>query len=453
MDLLKLNKVYFLGIGGIGMSALARWFANNGTHIFGYDKTKTKLTEELSKENMQIHYDDNPDLIPEDIELIVYTPAIPKENKEYQFLTNSGIPFLKRSKVLGLISEIYYTIAVSGTHGKTTISSIIAHILNYNNEKLTAFVGGICNNFNSNLVVSNNSNVMVAEADEYDKSFLNLSPDIIIVSSTDADHLDIYGDKNYMLSTFKEFTKKLPEAGHLILNKKVEELKGNQNNTYTYSYQGNSLFTSENIRYNDNEVLFDLKIESKLYKDFSLKIPGQHNVENATAAIAAAYIYGLEIPQIKEAVAEYSGVQRRFDIKHTGKQIYIDDYAHHPEELKACIKAARNMNKGKKITGVFQPHLYSRTRDFANEFAKSLELLDEIILIDIYPAREKPIEGINSKYLLSLINKKDKYFVEKEDLLAFISEKKPEVLLTLGAGNIDKFVEPINKLLKESDEE
>jgi UDP-N-acetylmuramate--alanine ligase len=447
MDIKNINKVFFLGIGGIGMSALARYFNANGATVFGYDKTKTKLCQQLENENINIHYQDDVKNIPENIDLVVYTPAIPSENNEFQYLQISGLPFLKRSKVLGLISDLYKTIAVAGTHGKTTTSSIIAHILNENEVKVTAFIGGICNNYNSNLILNDNSEVVVVEADEFDKSFLNLNPEISIITSMDADHLDIYGNTENLKLNFESFANKTKETGLLIHHNSLQFNDLNVKSICNYAYNSNSDFEAKNIRYRKNGVEFDLKTNSEIYSDFQMQLPGIHNIENATAAIAACSKYGLSFSQIKKALATYKGVERRFDIKLNQKRVYIDDYAHHPQELKATISAAKNMYKDEEITGIFQPHLYSRTRDFAEEFAKSLELLDNIILIDIYPAREKPIEGITSEYLLTLINHKQKYYVKNEDLLDFIYKLKPRVLLTLGAGNIDKFVNPIYKLM------
>lgn len=458
MNITKLNTIYFLGVGGIGMSALARYFLAQGCKVYGYDKTKTELTEQLEHEGVLIHYQEDvsflkqiichPERSRRDV-LICYTPAIPKDNKEFHYLQSNNFKLYKRSQVLGLISKNYFTIAIAGTHGKTTTSSIVAHIINESLGNCIAFLGGISLNFNSNLLLSDNAKYLVVEADEYDRSFLTLDPNIALITSLDADHLDIYGDGNEMQNAYKDFVGKIKSGGHLITKKQYKNAFENKEDisisTYSLNEQANTFAKSLSIK--NGAYFMDVQSE-KCIEDVELGLPGIHNVENAIGAYAIAEKLGVEPLKIKQALSSYKGVKRRFEyhIK-TKDRVYIDDYAHHPSELEVCINSVRELYPTKKITGIFQPHLYSRTRDFVDGFAKSLSLLDELLLMDIYPARELPIEGVSSQLILDKVDISKKKVVTKENLLAAIKETKPEVLLTLGAGDIDVFIKPIKKML------
>lgn len=455
MEIDKLNTVYFLGVGGIGMSALARYFLAQGCKVYGYDKTKTELTEQLEEEGVQVHYNEDVEFLKEvvslnDDVLICYTPAIPKDNKELQFLQNNDFELLKRSQVLGLISQNYFTIAIAGTHGKTTTSSIVAHVINECLGNCVAFLGGISLNFNSNLLLNKTAEYLVVEADEYDRSFLTLSPDIALITSLDADHLDIYGDGNEMQEAYRAFANKIKSGGSLITkNQYVDEFKSVEGiNISTYGLKEKSDTYASDLRIENGSFYADIESGADTALNVEIGLPGIHNVENAIGAYAIAEQLGIDKSQIKDALASYKGVKRRFEyhIK-TPDLVYIDDYAHHPSELEVCIKSVKELYPNKKVTGIFQPHLYTRTRDFADGFASSLSLLDELLMMDIYPARELPIEGVNSQMLLDKIDITEKSLVTKEDLLSVISENQTEVLLTLGAGDIDVFVKPIAKIL------
>lgn len=459
MKLGKLTSVYFLGIGGIGMSALARYFMHMGVKVSGYDKTPTALTAQLESEGMKIHFDENPVLIPETTELVVYTPAIPGEHKELVYILKKKIKMMKRSEVLGLIASEYFTIAVAGTHGKTTTSALIAHILKSAGVPHIAFLGGISKNYNTNFLVETSGNtppVCVVEADEFDRSFLKLSPDIAIITSADPDHLDIYQTQGKMLAAFGEFTGKIRQGGSLVMKSgvKVKPEGSSEYNVFSYSLypEKTSVPTMAKEFFASGTLIrgglyhFDFCLANDVWKNLVLGLPGLFNLENAVAAVSAAFLAGLSRPQIASALKSYQGVVRRFDFQIRQKGlVFIDDYAHHPEELKACIMAVKEMYPGKKVTGIFQPHLYSRTRDFASEFAGSLDLLDEVILLDIYPAREKPIEGVSSELILQKMRIKQKQIIKKTKLLGYLKANKPAVLLTLGAGDIDRMVKPIRK--------
>lgn len=450
MNLDKIHNVYFIGIGGIGMSAIARYFLSKHANVAGYDKVKTPLTEALENEGCIIHYDDAIDAIPKSHKhrdtLIIYTPAVPESHEELNYFRANEYEVLKRSQVLGLITAGSYTIGVAGTHGKTTTSTIIAHLLDSANYKCDAFLGGISSNFKSNFVFSNQSKATVIEADEYDRSFLTLSPNIAVVTSTDADHLDIYTAHNSLLTSFQDYVNKLPKGGLLVLKKGLD-LKFD--NIVTYSATEEADVYACNISIENGVYCFDVQTQNELIKNVVVGLPGLHNVENALAAFAIGLELGLTIEAIKKGLVTFKGVKRRFEYQvKTDDLIYIDDYAHHPEELKACISSVRTMYPKKKITGVFQPHLYSRTRDFAAEFCESLSLLDELYLLDIYPARELPIEGVSSSMLLKAINLEFKELVSKDELINKLSIDNIDVLLTLGAGDIDTLVEPLkNKIV------
>lgn len=449
MNLKNVNSVYFLGIGGIGMSALARYFISLGCKVAGYDKTKTALTQALEQEGMQVHYDENTEAIPTEIKnnepntLVIFTPAIPKNNVEYLFFINQKIRLYKRAEVLGLITQNYFTIAVAGTHGKTTTSSIVAHVLNECGVDCIAFLGGISLNFNSNLLLNNNAKTVVVEADEFDRSFLTLSPNIAIVTSIDADHLDIYGDKEEMHKSYQDFVNKIDKNGVLITKPEIKQ-KIEFKNTTTYHLKSQADYLPSEVKVENGSYFLTINQDK-----IKLGFPGIHNVENALAAYVVAKKLNLDSAKIIKALASYIGVKRRFEYHVKSPSIvYIDDYAHHPEELRMCISSVKELYPDKKITGVFQPHLFSRTRDFLDEFASSLSVLDELILLDIYPARELPIPGITSQLIIDKATAKDKKLLTKANLLDYVAANNFEVFLTLGAGDIDVFVEPIAAILK-----
>ncbi|MEI8203030.1 MAG: UDP-N-acetylmuramate--L-alanine ligase [Bacteroidota bacterium] len=444
MELTKLRKIYFIGIGGIGMSALARYFNAKGTEVFGYDKTSTLLTKEMEKEGIFIHYTDDVGSVISNPDLVVYTPAIPTDLEEWKHVLRMGYPLMKRSEVLGLISKDYFCIAVAGTHGKTSITSMIAHIINSAGIEIIAFMGGISKNYNSNLIMKANSKVFVVEADEFDKSFLTLNPDIAIVSSIDADHLDIYKTHDHLKDTFSQFIDNVKQGGKIFARKSAFPDEPKRENLFTYSVNTASDIIAENIRVTEGKYMFDFRNTATEIKGLVLNIPGRHNVENAIAAISVALSLDVNPEIIRKAFESYKGVKRRFDCQINRPEIvYIDDYAHHPEEIRALISAVKELYPSKKITGIFQPHLFSRTRDFIDGFAESLSMLDCLILLEIYPARELPIEGIDSKLLLNKVHVDLKILTTKENVLAVLDKCKPEVLLTIGAGDIDQLVEPI----------
>jgi len=446
-----MKTYYFLGIGGIGMSAIARYFLLKGDNIFGYDLTRTELTQELEKEGMSIVYEDNIDLLPKDIDMVIYTPAIPKDNTIFYYFINSNTPILKRSEILAEITRDKKTIAISGTHGKTTVSTMVAHLLNNSSIGCSAFLGGISKNLNSNFLYNPNSQYIVVEADEYDRSFLKLSPYYSVITSIDEDHLDIYGEYKNLLEAFTEFANKTQDDGRLFIKQGLDlELK-EELVSQTYTIRGiEADYYAWNIRNYNSKYYFDLRTPEKVIYDLCLNYPGIHNIENILVSSAIALKLGVSEDELRKGIESFSGVRRRFDIRIKTKDfVYIDDYAHHPNEIKSCIESIRDMFPGKKLTGVFQPHLFSRTRDFADEFARALEGLDEVVLLDIYPAREKPIENINSKWLLHKINKMDKYYSEEDGLLDLLDALYPEVLLTIGAGNIDRFVGKIEERFSE----
>jgi len=448
---IKEHIIYFLGIGGIGMSALARYFIAKGYQVHGYDRTQTTLTAALEQEGMNIHYTEDIALIPAKTGLVIYTPAIPADSPELIYLQKSGIRMMKRAEVLGMLSSEYKTIACAGTHGKTTTSTMVSHLLHTSEVKCQAFLGGIARNFESNLLISETSRFMVAEADEYDRSFLHLHPYIAIITSIDSDHLDIYGTHDAIIEAFSSFTGNIVPEGYLILKKGLTlplrspaECK-----VYSYAVDEEADFYASNLQIENGFYHFDFNYPHGRIHNLTLGIPGLYNVENAIAALAAALLAGAKPDELIEGLATFKGVKRRFDIRlNDNNLVYIDDYAHHPEELNACISSARAMFPGLKLTGIFQPHLFTRTRDFANEFAQSLAQLDEVLLLPVYPARELPIEGINSQMLLSLMDHSNKHLVQKTDFPEYFAVKRPEVLLTMGAGDIDTLVDPIENFLR-----
>ena len=438
------HTIYMLGIGGIGMSALARYYHSQGCTVAGYDRTPSPLTRQLESEGVAIHYEDNPELLPALIDFVVYTPAVPYDLKEFEALRQRNVPILKRAVVLGQVTEGHFTIAVAGTHGKTTTTAMVAHILNQCGMNTTAFIGGIANNFNSNLLLSKARDfVVVVEADEFDRSFLHLHPDISIINSIDADHLDIYGDKQHVVQGFNDFAH-LTERNVIVR----EGLDVEAWNKISFGFGADCDYRVEDIASSHGTSLFKIYGEGRFF-EVRLPMAGAHNMLNATAAFIAARKSGIEGEAIAEALSTFKGVKRRFDIRvNNEKYCYIDDYAHHPEEIRSCLTAVREAFPEKRITLVFQPHLFSRTRDFMDEFASVFALADELILLDIYPAREKPIEGITSAALLEKVQLVDKKLCTKSELVGLIDSEKPELLITMGAGDIDRFVEPLEEMIK-----
>lgn len=452
MNINKLHTVYFLGIGGIGMSALARYFNELGVQVSGYDKTPTKLTDQLQQEGISIHFHEDIAQIPNNIELVIYTPAIPKNNTEFIHLVNGNIPVKKRSEVLGLISKTKKSIAVAGTHGKTTVTTLIAYLLKNAEVDCSAFLGGISKNYNSNLLVSDQSDWVVVEADEFDRSFLQLNPDIGIITSMDADHLDIYNNLESLKSNFIQFADQIKPNGNLLVKDGLQSNFTNQTELkfFTYSLKHVADFYASNIRLEHHKYKFDFNYQDKIIQDLTLGIPGLINLENSIVAIATAMLAGVTDKEIKKALPEFSGIIRRFDYQiDTKETIYIDDYAHHPEEINGFVNSVKHIYPDKKILGIFQPHLYSRTKDFAGEFANSLDLLDEIILLPIYPAREKAIEGVTSKLIFDKIKTNNKSYCSKEELIEKINSANFDIILTMGAGDIDQLVKPIREHLTE----
>ena len=439
------HTIYMLGIGGIGMSALARYYQSMGYAIAGYDRTKSRLTFQLEKEGMAIHYEDRPELLPESIDMVIYTPAVPHDLKEFEALRQRELPILKRSEALGKISKNHFTIAVAGTHGKTTTTAMIAHILNHSRLNTTAFIGGIAKNFDSNLLLGKpKDSILVVEADEFDRSFLQLHPDVSIIGSIDADHLDIYGDKEHLIESFNDFAK-LTKRNVIVR----EGLEVEAWNKITYGFGDDCKYQIILGNSGSGYTMFYIKGEGQDKFKIIMPLAGIHNVLNATAAFIAARRIGVSRNAIAEALHTFMGVKRRFDVRiNTEKYCYIDDYAHHPEEIRSCLQAIRDFYPNRRLTLVFQPHLYSRTRDFMDEFAEVLATADELILLDIYAAREEPIEGVSSQVLLDKIQMPDKKLVAKTQLIKLIDSEKPELLVTMGAGDIDRYVELFEELIK-----
>ncbi len=446
-------NVYFIGAGGIGMSALARYFNALGKKVAGYDRTPSSLTSQLIKEGIDIHFKDSADHIPvlyRKLEgtLVVYTPAIPDDHQELNYFRKNAFTMLKRAEVLGLITRNKKSVAVAGTHGKTTIATMISWILSHTEASCSAFLGGISKNFNSNLVLHSQSEWVVAEADEYDRSFLQLHPYAAVITSMDADHLDIYGNLQELHRSFGEFITQISNKGFLVIKKGLPvDLSLLNCKVFTYSMNEMADYHASSVRLDKAVYYFDVNTPSGLIRSVSLNHPGLLNIENAVAAIAVAHQLDCEEDIIRNALATFSGNQRRFDvILKTEDLIYIDDYAHHPREIEATLRSLKELYPGKRITGIFQPHLYSRTRDLALDFARSLSLLDELILLDIYPAREKPIRGVSADSILRHVHIKDKMICRNSELLNVLKQKHVEVLITMGAGDIDRFIEPIKKI-------
>lgn len=444
---------YFVGIGGIGMSAIARYLKNNGHNIYGYDRTRTQLTAELEKEGMNITYEDDINHLPEVIDLAIYTPAIPAENKILKEIIKRGIQLNKRAFALAEIVKEKKVIAIAGTHGKTTTSGLLAHLLYNSKIGCSAFLGGIANNYSTNMLCDTKSEYVVVEADEYDRSFLNLNPFVSAITSISPDHLDIYQNKENLEQAFAQFANQTDKNGHVFLKKEVKVEIDKQIKTNTYSLTDiESDYYAWNVRVSNGSYYFDYHAPGKAYYDMQMTYPGIHNIENAVLALSIALNLGVNEYELRAALKSFKGMKRRFDLKcKTDETIYYDDYAHHPEEIEATITSLKHLYPNKRICGIFQPHLYSRTKDFADQFAEALENLDDIILLPIYPAREDAIPGITSKTILHKINKMDKYHVTKEQLFPLLSALQPELLVTLGAGDIDQLVEPIIQLLKEDE--
>jgi UDP-N-acetylmuramate--alanine ligase len=439
-------NIYFLGIGGIGMSALARYFLHMGKQVAGYDKVRNPQCEALEALGAQIHYEDDIALIPKkftkDNTLVIYTPAIPAEHREFLHLQETGYTLRKRAAILGDLAKTHRCLAVAGTHGKTTTSALLAHLFVQAERKINAFLGGVAVNVNSNFIAGDPDEVLIAEADEFDRSFLTLHPDGAVITSTDADHLDIYGDAESLKHTFAAFAKSVQT--HVLLNENVL-LEGGT----PYGFHPNSPYRAENVRIEHHNYVFDLVLPGHhTLRDIKTGLPGRHNVENAVAAAGLAINYGLTPEQIKAGIESFRGVKRRFEyhIK-TDDLVYIDDYAHHPTEISALIKSVKELYPNKRITGIFQPHLYSRTRDFADGFAESLSLVDQLILMEIYPAREKPIPGIHAGMLLEKASVVDKVRMSEGEILEHVKMHKPEVILTIGAGDIDQLIAPLKMSL------
>lgn len=456
----SIREVYFIGIGGIGMSAVARFFYSNGVKVSGYDRTSTPLTKELEASGIPIHYEENISLVNQNADLVVYTPAIPAVNKELQYYREKGTKIVKRSDVLQLISESSFNICIAGTHGKTTITTMVAHLLRDSGFGCNAFLGGIAVNYGTNFW-SNPKNVCVIEADEYDRSFLKLSPDIAIITAMDADHLDIYGTADAVEQAFIDFSERIKPGGLLFrqfgLKRGKELAKGLADTKYTYSLQNeNADVYGENIRLDNGGYDFDIVMKDDRIDNVRLNMGGMHNVENAIAAIAVASSLGIEHDKIRSAVESFRGVKRRFEyLIRNRKLVFVDDYAHHPEELRALINGARTLFRQRKCTIIFQPHLYTRTRDFADGFAEVLDLADEVILLPIYPARELPIEGVTSEMILDKMKNENKKVMDKQQLIDWIkndykkgiSDEFGSLLITAGAGDIDTLLMPIKDLL------
>lgn len=444
---------YFVGIGGIGMSAIARYLKNNGHNIYGYDRTRTQLTAELEKEGMNVTYEDDINHLPKVIDLAIYTPAIPAENKILKEIIKRGIQLNKRAFALAEIVKEKKVIAIAGTHGKTTTSGLLAHLLYNSKIGCSAFLGGIANNYSTNMLCDTKSEYVVVEADEYDRSFLNLNPFVSAITSISPDHLDIYQNKENLEQAFAQFANQTDKNGHVFLKKEVNIEIDEQIKTNTYSLTDiESDYYAWNVRVSNGSYYFDYHTPGKVYYDMQMTYPGIHNIENAVLALSIALSLGVNEYELRAALKSFKGMKRRFDLKcKTDETIYYDDYAHHPEEIEATITSLKHLYPNKRICGIFQPHLYSRTKDLADQFAEALENLDDIILLPIYPAREEAIPGITSKTILHKINKMDKYHVTKEQLFPLLSALQPELLVTLGAGDIDQLVEPIIQLLKEDE--
>lgn len=448
MNLNQINNVYFIGIGGVGMSNLARYFKNLGKQVIGYDKTPSALTNELVESGISIHFEDNINLIPTDFyvenTLVIVTPAVPITHSEWNYFTERDYIIKKRAEVLGLITKDTFCFAVAGTHGKTTTSGILGHIMYESGADVTAFIGGIVENYNSNLIGSGKT-ITVVEADEFDRSFLHLHPNIACITSMDADHLDIYGTSEAIEESFVEFANKIKDKSHLFITNELP-IEG-----VICAVNEDAVYKAFNVRVGNGSYIFDVQTPTEVIKDLHFGLPGRHNLMNALMAIAMANLFGTPTVAIAKAIASFKGIKRRFSYQiKTDTKVYIDDYAHHPTEINAVHQAVRELYPEQKVLAIFQPHLFSRTRDFADDFAKSLSAFDEVILLDIYPAREHPMEGINSQWLMNKMTNSNKKLVVKNNLIASILESNATIIVTIGAGDIGELVPTIKKAINET---
>ena len=448
MNLNQINNVYFIGIGGIGMSNLARYFKNLGKQVIGYDKTPSALTNELVESGISIHFEDNINLIPTDFyvenTLVIVTPAVPITHSEWNYFKERDYIIKKRAEVLGLITKDTFCFAVAGTHGKTTTSGILGHIMYESGADVTAFIGGIVENYNSNLIGSGKT-ITVVEADEFDRSFLHLHPNIACITSMDADHLDIYGTSEAIEESFVEFANKIKDKSHLFITNELP-IEG-----VICAVNEDAVYKAFNVRVGNGSYIFDVQTPTEVIKDLHFGLPGRHNLMNALMAIAMANLFGTPTVAIAKAIASFKGIKRRFSYQiKTDTKVYIDDYAHHPTEINAVHQAVRELYPEQKVLAIFQPHLFSRTRDFADDFAKSLSAFDEVILLDIYPAREHPMEGINSQWLMNKMTNSNKKLVVKNNLIASILESNATIIVTIGAGDIGELVPTIKKAINET---
>ncbi len=452
----NIEYIYFIGIGGIGMSALARYFNLNGKRVAGYDRVSTALTDNLTREGMSIHFNDDIEAVPKeflnrDSALVVYTPAIPESHSEFRYFRQNGYSLLKRSELLGMITRDKTGIAIAGTHGKTSVSTMLAEILNYSGQPANAFLGGISKNLGSNLLLNKTSDRFVVEADEFDRSFLQLYPRFALVSSMDEDHLDIYKDYNHLRESFEKFITQVQKGGKIILKKGLTIETPDEREIFTYALEDDKAdFYAGDIKRNGFRYNFSFHTPDAVFENMSLGVYGKINLENAVAALSLAWVLGEKEHVLRKGIKEFKGVKRRFDVRYeTDNQIYIDDYAHHPEEIRAFLESVKEALPDKVLTGIFQPHLYSRTKDFAEGFGKSLSILDHVILMEIYPAREEPIPGVSESLIFdALENKGDKIMAKKEQVLKIIEERNPEVLVTMGAGDIDQLVEGLTGIMR-----
>jgi len=450
--MVEYKHIFFLGAGGIGMSAIIRYCLGNGISVSGYDKTPTELTDKLIAQGAKIFFSDSADLLPSTPDLVVYTPAVPKDTALFKHFEATGLPMMKRAQILGAISKGKPTIAIAGTHGKTTISTMVAHILHTAGFNFTAFLGGISANYDTNYVKNGTGeDWIIAEADEFDRSFLELNPQLALISSIDADHLDIYGTEDALVDSFSKFVGKIKSGGVLIQKSGLPLIQRSDISTNTYHLDAPADYTAAQSLGSNHT--YEVQLQGKLEtQTFSLGLPGRHNLENAVGAAAIASMAGVMPQTIAHALTTFKGVKRRFEKCFHGKQwVYYDDYAHHPEEIKATLGAIREMYPAKHVTAVFQPHLFSRTRDLSLGFAESLQMADKLLLLDIYPARELPIEGVTSAWLLEMISMNDKQLVQKSQILKALEDTKPGVLITMGAGDIDRLVADLVLWLKIND--
>jgi len=459
IELKDIKSVYFLGAGGIGMSALVRYFLFEGKAVAGYDRTPSELTGRLIEEGARLHFEENPELVPDDCKdpastLVIYTPAIPADHKEWEMFRNGGFTIKKRAEVLGLITKGKRGVCAAGTHGKTTTSTMTAHLLRSSNIDCAAFLGGISKNYKSNLLTTDKSDFVVIEADEYDRSFLHLEPYVATITSADPDHLDIYGNKENYLEAFARFTEKIRENGYLIIHNGLEVKPRTKSNVKTFVYGRNEGdFHAENIRIGGGTILFDYVSPWQRINDVELGVPVSINIDNGIASMAMAEICGATAEELKEGMKSFSGADRRFDF-HIKRDdlVLLSDYAHHPDEVRACAKSIKELYSDKKVTALFQPHLFSRTADFYKEFAESLSLFDKVILVDIYPAREKPMPGVTSKLIYDELKEGvEKAMCSRADVIKTIEKEKCdiEVLVSLGAGDIENDVATMKKILEE----